>query len=295
MAVAPGFIEMLKCLSPAKINLFLRVLGRRPDGYHDLFSLMCGLDLADVLTFDFSPTTLTVSCKHPGVPDGPDNLAYRAAARFFEQTGLSSGVSITIEKNIPVAAGLGGGSSNAATVLSTLNSRYRSPLSPETLLTIGARLGADVPFFLYGRPALATGIGEILTPYPRLPEMTVLLINPGINISTAEVYKSLNLGLTNPQKKNRLSSFTKETCFRAETDLINDLETVTAARYPEIPAAKERLRKQGAAGVLMSGSGPTVFGLFPEQTTAEAARQALKPRENEWIFLAKLLTGDDAT
>ncbi|MDY6825487.1 MAG: 4-(cytidine 5'-diphospho)-2-C-methyl-D-erythritol kinase [Thermodesulfobacteriota bacterium] len=280
----------MKILSPAKINLFLLVTGRRPDGYHTLHSLMAPVGLFDTLHVDFSANGLSVTCDHPDVPSGKANLAFRAAALFFEQAGLEKQAAITIDKKIPAAAGLGGGSSNAGTILSCFNTHFGHPFSPDRLMTMGAGLGADVPFFIRSRPALAGGVGEILESYERLPQLPVLLIHPHISLSTAGVYKSLKFTLTKPKKISNILSFTKHTVFDVKQHLANDLEAVSVARYPEIRGIKKRLVDSGATGVLMSGSGPTVFGLFSDRRQAEAAHDQLTGKADEDIFLTTLLT-----
>jgi 4-diphosphocytidyl-2-C-methyl-D-erythritol kinase len=179
----------LEILSPAKINLFLLVTGKRADGYHDLVSLMCCISLCDEITLQFGMKSNTVTCSHPHVPQNETNLAYRAALLFLNRldaNGGSDGVSITINKYIPVAAGLGGGSSNAASVLLGLNHFYGRPFSINQLISMGVLLGADVPFFLFQKPAIATGIGEKLEAFGGLHPYKILLISP-----TALMWRSI--------------------------------------------------------------------------------------------------------
>ncbi len=285
---------MMRIYSPAKINLFLHIRGKRDDGYHELFSLMSCVGLADTILLDFDTGHISVHCDHKDVPGDETNLAFRAASAFFDQTGLAPGVAIVIEKKIPVAGGLGGGSSNAASVLKALNHHFDSPLSQERLHRLAVRIGADVPFFLDQTPALATGIGDILTPYPLLKQLPVIIINPSFPVSTAAVYKSYSFGLTNEKKPIKYDSFTEKTVFDAHVHLMNDLEEVTAARYPEIYRIRQKLLEHGATGALMSGSGPSVFGLFADTQAAEQAYRKLCKSRDESVFLTKLLTGDDA-
>ena len=280
----------MKLLSPAKINLFLHVVRKRTDGYHDLFSLMCCIGLYDNILIDFDATKLSVSCNHPRVPADESNLVYKAAAAFFNATGKPQGIRIDIDKNIPVGAGLGGGSSNAATVLLGLNRHYGKPLPMKELMVMGRSLGADVPFFLFGKPALARGIGEKLEHYTRIPPYHVLLINPGYEVSTAEVYKNLNLGLTKCEKTLKEDTFKKE-CFDVKRHLCNDLEAVTTSMHPDIKTVKQLLLKQGAAGALMAGSGPTVFGLFVDPQRAKEVCKSITQYRREQMFLADLIIG----
>ncbi|MEW6078057.1 MAG: 4-(cytidine 5'-diphospho)-2-C-methyl-D-erythritol kinase [Thermodesulfobacteriota bacterium] len=286
----------MRIVSPAKINLFLHITGKRRDGYHDLFTLMSCVKLADVIHLDFDTDHISLYCEHDQVPRDISNHAVRAAAIFFEQARIKPGVAITLEKNVPVAAGLGGGSSNAAAVLKALNRHYGSPFSQQQLHRMATGIGADVPFFLYGKPALATGIGDRLTAYLPLEQLPVIIIKPNFSVSTAEIYKSFSLGLTNDKKTITDYFFTEKTAFNAAIHLVNDLERITAARHPEIHQMKRRLLDHGATGSLMSGSGPSVFGLFSTPEAAQKAYDGLRCSErDERIFLTNLVTGDDAT
>jgi 4-diphosphocytidyl-2-C-methyl-D-erythritol kinase len=283
----------MRLLSPAKINLFLYVTGKRQDGYHDLYTLMCPVSLHDVVELNFNATAICIRCAHPEVPEDASNLAHRAAQMFFKRLGESrggqlQGVEISITKKIPVAAGLGGGSSDAATVLIGLNRYFGSPFSPQVLEEMGLTIGADVPFFIQGKPAIATGVGEVLAPVQSLPAFYVLLVNPGVPVSTAEVYKNLNLGLTNNQKINKEALFGVRNIDPVRY-LWNDLERVTASKFPEIQVIKEALLANGAEGALMTGSGPTVFGLFYDVNRAQQAYQILS-RHGKWrLFLAEAI------
>jgi 4-diphosphocytidyl-2-C-methyl-D-erythritol kinase len=278
----------MKILSPAKINLFLRVCGKRPDGYHDLFSLMCRITLFDEISLQFSDGDgVEISCSNPKVPLDSSNLASRAVNLFQSELGLEHFVKIHLEKNIPVAAGLGGGSSNAASVLMALNAYHNHPFSPEMLMQMGLKLGADVPFFIFQKPALASGIGEKLGAFEGDLPYQILLLYPGVEVSTAEVYQNLNLALTKDEKKPTSTNL-KLKRFDPAQDLTNDLERATIPKYPEIRLAKEKMLKFGAVGALMSGSGSAVFGLFDSAQKAKKARQALdrdKADENWQLFL----------
>ena len=279
----------MRILSPAKINLFLQVIGKRPDGYHELFSLMCCITLFDEILLEFGgDENIEIHCSHPNVPADETNLAYRAAEMFLNRMGKAQGLKIELTKNIPVAAGLGGGSSNAASILLALNAHYGHPFSDTHLFEMGLKLGADVPFFVFKKPALATGIGEKLDTFKGDLPYHFLLLYPGFSVSTAETYQNLNLGLTKAEKKPT-SNHLKLNRFNPARHLANDLEQVTAPKYPEIGLAKEKLLNQGAVGALMSGSGPTVFGLFNNAETAETARQSLsvdQKDQGEQLFLA---------
>jgi 4-diphosphocytidyl-2-C-methyl-D-erythritol kinase len=251
---------------------------------------MCCVSLCDTVSLTFGVKTTTVSCKHPDIPQDETNLAFAAADFFFKSLNKSEGVGIMIEKRIPVAAGLGGGSSNAATVLSGLNRYYGFPFSHKDLISIGLSIGADVPFFLFGQPAIATGTGEQLEAYKGLENSNILLIYPEFGVSTAKVYKNLNLRLTKCKKKLSYSLLKKQG-FDVRSHLCNDLETVAVLEYPDILTAKEALLKNGAIGALMSGSGPTVFGLFSDAAKARQARQRIDKENNNWrLYLAEMIT-----
>ena len=180
--------------APAKVNYLLDVIRRRPDGYHDLRMIMQRVDLSDEITIELTGLNdLTVSCGSQGVPDGPGNIAWKAARAMLDLAGSGQGAVITIDKHIPVAAGLGGGSSDAATVLTGMNELLGLGLSRQRLMEIGVTLGADVPFFIFGETALAEGIGDRLIPMPSMPPAWIVLVNPGVHVSTAWVYRSLQL------------------------------------------------------------------------------------------------------
>jgi 4-diphosphocytidyl-2-C-methyl-D-erythritol kinase len=276
--------------APAKINLHLAVTGKRGDGYHEIVSLMAPVSLYDELWIDPAAGQIRVECSAADLPRDGRNLAARAAAAFFEASGRGGGAAIRLVKRIPVGAGLGGGSSNAAAVLNGLNRHFGHPLDRAQLHRLALGIGADVPFFLMGRPALATGIGDRLTPYAGLPPMGVVIVFPGVALSTARVYAAVKLRLTACGKKSKVSAL-KTQPFDIRRHLCNDLEAVAARICPPILEAKAALRAQGADGVQMTGSGSAVFGLFTQARRAALARQALDGcGRAEWqIFDADLI------
>ena len=278
-----------RLFSPAKINLCLHVLGKRPDGYHELAMLMQSLDFGDTLAMELTdrPGEIIVHCAGVDLPAGQENIAAKAARRMLALGGKRVGVRIVIDKQIPVAAGLGGGSSNAAATLKGLNKLLDLQLSNKELMTEGVKLGADVPFFLFADKAWATGIGDLLEPVPPLPPVWYVLVNPGISISTAWVYQ--NLGLTAPTILTKLPRF-PTTIDDLVAILKNDLERVTINRYPLLAEIKEELIRLGARGSLMSGSGATIFGVFAEEAQAVAAAETLRRRSDWRIIIAKALT-----
>jgi 4-diphosphocytidyl-2-C-methyl-D-erythritol kinase len=278
----------MKILSPAKVNLFLQITGKRPDGFHELFSLMCCLNLFDIIFLEFGGKKIEIESTNRQIPLDETNVAYRAAALFFNSLKISDGLCIRIEKSLPVAAGLGGGSSNAASVLLGLNQHYGLPFSRDQLMSMGLEIGADVPFFIFQKPAFASGIGEILEAFPGSLPYHILLINPGVEVHTGEIYRNLNLRLTKC-KKIITKLFLKQSGFDPSLHLCNDLESVTIAKFPVIESLKRQLLKHGALGALMSGSGPTVFGLFPDLHQAEEARQAIGRDRRLNAYLADII------
>jgi len=276
----------IKWSCPAKVNLHLRILHRRQDGYHELVSLMQCVGPFDELELELGGSNIELSCSQPGVPLGEENLAYRAAKLFRERTGMTGGVRIRLQKRIPMGAGLGGGSSDAAGVLRAMNKILGNPLKHELLLELAARLGADVPFFLLGGTALAKGIGERLEPMCLSVPLYYLVWFPGWPVSTKWVYENLDLGLTSGSKEFTIPQLI-DRFEDAIAILHNDLETVTARHYPWVEQAKARLRDEGAEGVLMSGSGPTVFGLFRQERDAKRALERISPGKEELLWFTR--------
>ncbi len=272
-------------LAPAKINLCLSVLGKRPDGYHDVEMLMQAVALYDEVTVALRPSGIEVSCDAAAVPAGEGNIAWKAAAAMLDRAG-GGGLSVRITKRIPVAAGLGGGSSDAAAVLSAANALLGLGLDGAELARIGTGLGMDVPFFFSGPLAIARGRGEMLQPVPALPKFWVLLVNPGFETSTAWVYKNLNLRLT---RKVDCTKIARLSVRNMAHELHNDLESVTAAAHPVIPKIEAALLERGALGARMSGSGPTVFGIFATEQECKAAADSVS-REGWKLFPVEALT-----
>lgn len=279
--------------APAKVNLYLKITGRRADGYHLLATLMQKISLYDHIDLELRDSGITLACPENDLPEDESNLAFQAAWVFLERLRekghkSNSGVAITLRKKIPVAAGLGGGSSDAATVLKGLNQLFSYPFEVHELLEMGLSLGADVPFFVIEHPAAwATGIGERLQQAEPLSGYGILVVNPGYSVSTRWVYE--NFALTVGENKNNLKYLQKPETgeewqskldsrgFRPD-EMVNDLEMVTLSHYPGIEKLKSHLVRCGAEAALMSGSGPTVFGLFvkDELERASACEEKLK-------------------
>lgn len=288
--------------APAKVNLYLKVTGRRADGYHYLATLMQKISLFDRVTLQRELSGIRLCCPDSDLPEDEANLAFRAAHLFLARMesriqGYGRGVTITLNKTIPVAAGLGGGSSDAAAVLRGLDQLFATSCPENELLHMGASLGADVPFFVTRRPvAWATGIGDQLHPAVPLTGYRVLVVNPGYSVSTPWVYEKFALtvgqninNLQNLQNQDGVSDLQQMFSSRPirPEELVNDLEQVTSSHYREIELLKKRLMKGGAVAALMSGSGPTVFGLFQasEAERVVACVQELK-KEYRGTFLA---------
>lgn len=269
--------------SYAKINWTLEILGRRPDGYHELRTLLQTVSLADRLTFIPLDDGIEIECAHPDVPLDRTNLVHQAASRLLELTGLRRGVRIAIEKNIPTAAGLGGGSSNAAVTLMALCRLWDLRLDPADLFSIGSALGSDVPFFFLGGTCLGAGRGEEVYPIAEAPTRHLLLINPGILIPAREAYANLPHELTNRTTVDMMPLSLKAAYAFSEAGnglrvaelLKNDLEIPVLPRYPLLGEIKRRLGEAGADGVLMSGSGSTVFGIFESEDARDGAQSDL--------------------
>ena len=273
---------------PAKVNLWLEVLGKRSDGYHELSSLMLPIDLRDHLEMALvAGSGIRLACDHPDLPVDERNLVWRAARLFLEAIGAEAGVDIRLKKNIPVGAGMGGGSADAAGVLLGLNRLFSSALSMGRLEDLALALGADVPFFLQGVPALAMGIGEKLRMVSGIPDYPLLLIKPPFSVSTRWVYQSLKL----TRGESRINLRTFLACpWRLAEVMENDLESVTLREYPLLSELKEWILERGALGALMSGSGPTVFGLFREWSQAErSCALAAEVWKDCWTAVARVL------
>ncbi len=279
---------MLRLLCPAKVNLYLKVLRRRADGYHDLVTVMQMVSLADELTVTPGGEGLRFSCDHPELPQGQDNLVCRAALAFQEEAGVKVAAHLSLRKKIPLAAGLGGGSSDAAGALKALNLLYGSPLDGARLHALAARLGADVPFFLGPGPAVATGIGTEISPVS-LPPYPYVLLNPGVPLSTRWVYE--NLDLARLQEASPPETWDPA---HPERWVHNDLGPVALKRLPELAGLLDRVRQAGALTQGISGSGPTIFGLFSTWEAAREGARVLRQSFRGWLAVVQGLTGREA-
>ncbi|MGL4799106.1 MAG: 4-(cytidine 5'-diphospho)-2-C-methyl-D-erythritol kinase [Cellulosilyticaceae bacterium] len=257
-----------------KINLTLDVIGKRPNGYHDLRMIMQTINLYDTIKIKKTKTPgIRINNNLAWLPKDDRNITYKAAQLFLEETGIESGIYIDIVKRIPVAAGLAGGSSDAAAVLVGMNKLFDTEFSKKQLMDMGLKIGADVPFCILRGTALAEGIGEELTKLKSVPYTHILLAKPNISVSTASVYKALKV---NEIKEHPLTDQVVHAIQTQDMDFVvhnmrNVLEDVTIAMHPEIEKIKEGMLQKGATGTMMSGSGPTVFGVFETKQKAIAA------------------------
>lgn len=281
---------MLRARSCAKINLALSVLGRRTDGYHEIQTIFQTIDLWDEFEFRAAPQ-LELNCEK--LPDvrAEDNLVWKAASLLASTLPGKPGAAITLRKKIPAGAGLGGGSSNAAVTLLALRRFWNAGISDADLSRLAAQLGSDVPFFLNGGTALGSGRGENIRPLPDMPPKHLVVIFPAVHVSTAEAYRSLNLGLTSATEDHRIQRF----CGQLQdhscplTGIFNDFEASILTAYPPIQEAKEFLMKRGATAALLSGSGSSIFGFFLDEESASAAARGTY-REAWRLFPAKTIS-----
>ncbi|MBD7939333.1 4-(cytidine 5'-diphospho)-2-C-methyl-D-erythritol kinase [Cytobacillus sp. Sa5YUA1] len=276
--------------APAKINLSLDVLGKREDGYHEVEMIMTTIDLADRLELTLlDKDEIKIVSHNRFVPDDHRNLAYQAAHLLKHRFNVKQGVSIAIEKVIPVAAGLAGGSSDAAAALRGLNKLWQLGLTIDELAEIGAEIGSDVSFCVYGGTALATGRGELIQALPAPPTCWVILAKPFIGVSTAEVYRRLNLqGIEHPQTLGMMKAIENQSYSEVCAHMSNVLESVTLKMHPEVNQIKEQMQRFGADAVLMSGSGPTVFGLAQHDSRMHRIYNGLRGFCDQ-VFAVRLL------
>jgi 4-diphosphocytidyl-2-C-methyl-D-erythritol kinase len=269
--------------APAKINLSLDVTGKLENGYHTLETVMQAISLKDEIVIERAPEGIDIHCSHPLVPCDSRNICAKAAQAFFQETSLTGGAKIKILKNIPVGAGLGGGSSNAAAVLKGLNILYDARLTDAVLSELGLKCGADVPFFLKGGTCLATGIGEKLLRLPPFSGVHIVLIMPPFRVSTAMVYSNYRMDapVSRPDTEQIVSAIYLRDIPKVAMEMKNVLESVTVSKHPELQDIKRELKANGALGALMSGSGPSVFGLFEDGNKAGKAYKVLKKHHKQ--------------
>lgn len=288
-------IKHLGLKAYGKINLGLDVLRKREDGYHDVRMVMqtVGLyDRIDLILMEEAGITVETNLYY--LPNNENNLVYKAAKLLMDEFGILSGVHIRLKKFIPVAAGMAGGSSDAAAVLFGVNKMFSLGLSMQELMKRGVKIGADVPYCILRGTALSEGIGEILTPLPPMPQCQVLIAKPGINVSTKFVYENLHANDLKPQDHpdidQLIEGIKSQDLYQAAAQFGNVLELVTIKEYPVIEDLKNMMKDYGAVNAMMSGSGPTVFGLFTNPKAAQKAYEELRYGESKQLAKQVYLT-----
>ena len=267
----------LTAFSPAKVNLYLRIAGKRPDGYHELETVMLPLNFGDEIVCQLRPTGLTLECDDRRLPTDDTNLALRAAKRLAERCGVTAGAHIILRKRTPLAAGLGGGSSNAAVVLATLNKLWQLNAPASLLHELAAGMGSDINFFLAGSTCLCRGRGELIEPLPCRLSAAVLLLNPGFGISTKWAYQRWATLTESPPAVSVLArALADDDLAGISAMLFNSLEAPSVGKFPVLQLLKDTLHEHGATGALMSGSGATVFGLFAKAGAADACAAVMR-------------------
>ncbi|MBZ4645400.1 MAG: ispE [Clostridia bacterium] len=272
-------MNKMEIKSRAKINITLDVLNKREDGYHNVKMIMQTVDLYDVLHLEKIENGIEIKTNLPYLPIDEKNIAYKAAQLFFNTLDINdAGIKINIQKNIPVAAGLAGGSTNAAAVLIAMNKMFKTSLNTDQLMQMGKKLGADVPYCILGGTALAEGIGDILTLLPPMPTAIVVLAKPPISVSTAHIYGKLKVeNITmRPDTEAIINAIYNQDIIAIARGMYNVLEAVTAKEYRVINRIKNIMLGSGALGSIMSGSGPTVFGIFEHEVSARKAVNKLR-------------------
>jgi 4-diphosphocytidyl-2-C-methyl-D-erythritol kinase len=280
----------VKILAPAKINIYLEVVGKRPDGYHELRTIMVPLGFGDEIFIESAPSGITLDAPGCACLD-QNNLAYRAARLFLDKTGISKGVAIRVDKRVPVGAGLGGGSSDASSVLLGMNRLFGAGLSIDALAGLAGSLGADCPFFLYQKPMLMGSRGDVPISEVALAERAYLIVIPSFSIATAAIFSKFTLPLTRDEDRIKIEK-TEYHCIVPEFWVRNDLEPVACNIYPELTRMKEELIGSGALKAGMSGSGSAVFGVYESQAHLCSALSRLERHEGYNYIPTTRLTGD---
>lgn len=289
-----------RLLAPAKVNLRLKITGQRPDGYHLLDMVMVRVDLADEIDLEITSEGIVIESDSPEVPCDRTNTLWKMAEQVSQESGRSFGIRAFLRKRIPTAAGLGGGSSDAASLLVALNRALELNWTMERLVRVGVKVGADAPFFLTSGPQRARGIGEVLEPI-KLPGLELVLINPGFPVSSADAYRWFDETSPSPSPpplrgggRGRVipaSALTPEMSGASLPPLENDLERAVIPRYPVLRRIKELLKEAGALGTLMSGSGPTLYGLFESRPSRDRGYELLIRDQDPrwWVWKGRTL------
>lgn len=270
----------MKTKAYAKVNIALDVIGKREDGYHLLKMIMQAIDLYDEIIVEKIDKGIKINCNKPYVPTDERNLAYKAAKLFIDKFNINSGVSITIKKNIPVSAGLAGGSTDCAAVLKLMNSIFKTNLTDQELMDLGVKLGADVPYCIVGGTALCEGIGEKITKIKPFKDKILVLVKPPFGVSTKAVYQDFDLSkvVFHPDVEGLIKNIEKDNLDYVVKNMKNLLENVTLLKYKEIISIKQAMIENGSIGSMMSGSGPTVFAFFDDMVKAQKCYDVMKKK-----------------
>lgn len=274
----------------AKINLSLDVVGKQDNGYHLLEMIMQNIELYDLIDVTKRDSGIEIKCNIPYVPTDERNLAYKAAKLFLDTYKIKGGVFINIRKNIPVAAGLAGGSSNAAAVLKAMRDLYEVNVSDEELTKLGVKIGADVPYCFVGGTALCTGIGDLVKPLKPFKDHILVVVKPNFGVSTKEVYGALDINKINlhPKTTEIISAIERNDLKETATLMKNVLENVTLKKHYILREIKKEMIRQGALNALMSGSGPTIFAFFDDMLKAQRCFERMKERYTE-VFITRTI------
>lgn len=274
----------------AKINISLDIVGKREDGYHLLEMIMQSIDLYDELNIEKQNEDITIKCNKPYVPTDERNLAYKAAKLFIEKYQINSGVSININKNIPVCAGLAGGSTDGAAVLKAMNEIFGIHASDEELMELGLQLGADVPYCIKGGTALCRGIGEEVTKLNDFKDKILVLVKPPFGVSTKSVYQEFDLSKarSHPNTDVLIKAIEENDLTLVANNMKNLLENVTLRKHKILISIKEEMKNSGSIGTMMSGSGPTVFAFFDDMLKAQKCFEKMRVKYND-VFITRTI------
>lgn len=278
----------MKIKAYGKVNISLDVIGKREDGYHLLRMLMQTVDIYDELIFEKVKEGVHITCDKDFVPTDKRNLVYKAVELFKDTFKVQGGVKVHINKNIPVEAGMAGGSTDAAAALKGMRDLYMPEVSDKELMKLGVRIGADVPYCILGGTALCEGIGEVITPLKSFNNKIMVVVKPDFGVSTVAVYKAFDINSieTHPNTENLMEALKNDDVHYVANNMMNLLEKVTIKNHEEIQHIKEYMVKEGSLGAMMSGSGPTVFGFFDDMLTAQRCYDKLKDKYKE-VFITR--------
>lgn len=273
-----------------KINLSLDVVGKREDGYHLLKMIMQSVDLYDSISFEKCDKGINISCNKPYIPIDDKNLVYKAAKLFMDTYNIHEGINIYLKKNIPVSAGMAGGSADAAAVFKALRQVFKIDADDNELMSLGIKIGADVPYCIIGGTALCEGIGEVITPLKPFKNHILVLVKPNFGVSTKEVYKNLDISkiFKHPHTGALIKAMEQENLEDVCSNMKNLLENVTLRKYPVLKRIKEDMLKMGAMGSMMSGSGPTIFAFFDDMLKAQRCYDKFKTQYRE-VYITRTI------